>query len=495
VLPSSLSRPLLALAAAAVAFAGAPAAASAADPVTVRFDELPRQPADGLGYHGVTFRDAFATYNQSGIDFNPALGGSTGDGLTLEFDLPTTRLSFGLDVISFYGVGEGREFARVELFTPQGASRGSFPINSGGSGHSGYDWHFYVDRGGFSYTGEAIGSAKITFVQGVPPHLSGYFLDNLGFTPTTPDLPPNTIANGDFETGDLSGWTANGSAFAVTRDSGWGWGGPFNPHRANHVWGFKAGGDAATGELRSQTWSAWGNPYVDFLIGGGEDIDNLYVALVVDGVEVRKATGTNDERYRRVIWDMRPYAGKRAYFKVVDRATGGWGHLNVDDFHTEADSIASNAFKALPNYDFDSGLDGWTANGAAFSAGDVTSEGSWWGGSFDQHGANHLWGYRIGGDDDHGTLRSAPFVLGGTGKVDFLIGGGRDPEHLYMALVRAADGQRLFTETGADSERYRRVRWDASAFIGETLYVEAVDARVGGWGHVNLDDVNVQVRQ
>src|SRR5919198_248696 len=104
--------------------------------------------------------------------------------------------------------------------------------------------------------------------------------------------PPNTIPNGGFETGDLSGWRVSGDAFTVTSDTN------------------------------------WGSHYVDFLISGGDDIDNLYVGLAVDGVIVRKATGTNDEKYRRVIWDISPYRyAAQMSFVVVDRATGGWGHI------------------------------------------------------------------------------------------------------------------------------------------------------------------------
>src|SRR5919198_2876169 len=140
--------------------------------------------------------------------------------------------------------------------------------------------------------------------------------------------PPNTIPNGGFETGDLSGWRVSGDAFTVTSETNWGWGGDFENAGRFHVWGFKNAGDAGTGELQSATWTNWGSHYVDFLISGGDDIDNLYVGLAVDGVIVRKATGTNDEKYRRVIWDISPYRyAAQMSFVVVDRATGGWGHI------------------------------------------------------------------------------------------------------------------------------------------------------------------------
>jgi hypothetical protein len=35
----------------------------------------------------------------------------------------------------------------------------------------------------------------------------------------------------------------------------------------------------------------------------------------------------------------------------------------------------------------------------------------------------------------------------------------------------------------------------ASARIGERIYVEVVDRATGGWGQINVDDVNVPVRR
>jgi hypothetical protein len=60
--------------------------------------------------------------------------------------------------------------------------------------------------------------------------------------------------------------------------------------------------------------------------------------------------------------------------------------------------------------------------------------------------------------------------------------------------VRQRDDKVLMSATGDNSEQYRRVSWDASLYIGETLYIRAVDESAEGWGHINIDDVNVQVR-
>ncbi|MEU1303618.1 hypothetical protein [Streptomyces shenzhenensis] len=92
-------------------------------------------------------------------------------------------------------------------------------------------------------------------------------------------------------------------------------------------------------------------------------------------------------------------------------------------------------------------------------------------------------------------LRSDTVVLGGDGLVDLLVSGGNDPDRLYAAVVRAADGTVLARATGRGVEQYRRVVLDLSGHIGERIYVEVVDRTTGGWGHINVDDVNVPVRR
>jgi OHCU decarboxylase len=160
---------------------------------------------------------------------------------------------------------------------------------------------------------------------------------------------------------------------------------------------------------------------------------------------------------------------------------------------------------ALPNHDFATGdLTGWTVvSGTTFSDANVTTRSDWgWGGPFYQadtgsDGGHHLWGFNpdAGGDDATGVLRSATVVLGGDGLVDLLVSGGNDPDRLYAAAVRASDGKILAKATGRGGEQYRRVVFDLADHIGEQIYIEIVDKATGGWGHINVDDVNVPVRR
>ncbi|MCR3759612.1 GH32 C-terminal domain-containing protein [Clostridium felsineum] len=151
------------------------------------------------------------------------------------------------------------------------------------------------------------------------------------------------ILNPGFETGNLSGWTATGNEWTnknVTDNTTW-WGGVFNQSGKYHCWGFAdpaigGSGDAGTGILESSQFTLGGSGEINFLVGGGDDMKNLYVTLeTADGKELNqfKASGTNSESYRRVVWDASAYIGQKLRIKVVDKSTGGWGHINVDDFH------------------------------------------------------------------------------------------------------------------------------------------------------------------
>ena len=75
--------------------------------------------------------------------------------------------------------------------------------------------------------------------------------------------------------------------------------------------------------------------YLNFLIGGGKHPGKTCMNLLVDGKVVRTATGPNDrpggsERLAWHTWDVAEFAGKKARLQIVDNATGGWGHINVD---------------------------------------------------------------------------------------------------------------------------------------------------------------------
>ena len=69
------------------------------------------------------------------------------------------------------------------------------------------------------------------------------------------------------------------------------------------------------------------------------------VELVVDGKVVRTATGRNLEELNWQSWDVSDLKGKSAQIVVTDTATGGWGHILLDEVRasdTKASPFADN---------------------------------------------------------------------------------------------------------------------------------------------------------
>jgi hypothetical protein len=99
-------------------------------------------------------------------------------------------------------------------------------------------------------------------------------------------------------------------------------------------------GDGQTGTLTSEPFGI-DRPFVHFLIGGGADEGSTALELVVDGDVVRRATGRNDERLDLGRWDVTDLLGKVATLRIVDRATGAWGHVNVDLIATGTERLES----------------------------------------------------------------------------------------------------------------------------------------------------------
>ncbi len=150
-----------------------------------------------------------------------------------------------------------------------------------------------------------------------------------------PDEPRADLLIADFEGEDYRGWKATGEAFGSRPAHG------TLPNQMP-VSGFLGkglvnsfiGGDATTGLLTSPEFKIE-RRFITFLIGGGNDAEKLALNLKVGGRVVRTATGPNDrpggsESLSPASFDVAELAGKTALIEIVDKATGGWGHINVD---------------------------------------------------------------------------------------------------------------------------------------------------------------------
>jgi len=149
------------------------------------------------------------------------------------------------------------------------------------------------------------------------------------------DAPRSDILVADFEGDSWGGWTVEGTAFGQRPARGALPGQmPVDGFRGLGLVNSFVGGDASTGTLESPEFTLE-RRFLAFLLGGGADRERLLFELVVDGLPVRSATGGNDrpggsEALEPQWWDVAEFQGKKARLRVVDAATGGWGHLNVD---------------------------------------------------------------------------------------------------------------------------------------------------------------------
>ncbi len=149
-------------------------------------------------------------------------------------------------------------------------------------------------------------------------------------SPPPPDEKRRVTVFEDFEGGDYDGWTIEGRAFGRVPATGTlpeqqkvtGW----------HGEGFVntyLGKDEPQGTAVSKAFPIT-EPYIAFLIGGGNHKGTTCLNLLVDGQVVRTATGRNREELTQQVWSVRDLKGKEARLQIVDKHSGGWGHINVD---------------------------------------------------------------------------------------------------------------------------------------------------------------------
>ena len=152
--------------------------------------------------------------------------------------------------------------------------------------------------------------------------------------------PPTVVADdailiADFEQETYGEWKPEGEAFGSAPAQG-------TLPGQMAVSGFKGQrlvnsffkGDATTGTLTSPPFRVE-RDYFTFLIGGGGHEGKTCLNLLLDGQVVETATGPNSqpggsEQLELQSWDVRKLKGKTVTLEIVDRATGGWGHINVD---------------------------------------------------------------------------------------------------------------------------------------------------------------------
>jgi len=160
----------------------------------------------------------------------------------------------------------------------------------------------------------------------------------------------------DFEAANYGDWKIEGEAFGKAPAKGT-LGGQMQ------VTGFEGkglvnsflGGDDPTGKLTSPEFTIE-RDYITFLIGGGAQKGKTCMNLLIDGEVVLSAVGPNaqaggSEFLNWENWDVKKYKDKKAVLQIVDDASGGWGHVNVDQISQSNTQAKKKPFVAPPKRD------------------------------------------------------------------------------------------------------------------------------------------------
>lgn len=155
-------------------------------------------------------------------------------------------------------------------------------------------------------------------------------------------LPTNSngrALNLNFETGDLTDWTATGDAWkdqpikgpiSANRPFGEG----KNSQHTGEYWlgGYEKHRDTPQGTLTSAPFKVTAN-WCSFLLAGGSHPETRVELVRHDTQQVfYKLSGKNVEEMSPVVVNLASHAGKEIFIRVVDEHSGGWGHVNFDDF-------------------------------------------------------------------------------------------------------------------------------------------------------------------
>jgi sucrose-6-phosphate hydrolase SacC (GH32 family) len=355
--------------------------------------------------------------------------------------------------------------------------------------------------------------AQIGLNPGGPPGVVGsgtqYMVGNFNGTTfvADPDTPPASststspvpkatgdVTFQDFEgTGDFAsrGWVATGGLVGAAPAQGTLSGQQtVTGYTGNHLVNTFLNGDSTTGTLTSPPFTIT-RPLINFLIGGGNAPGEECINLKINGQSqaVRTATGRDEERLLPQTWDVTEYIGHTAVIEIVDKRTGGWGHVLVDEITFTGDATAPPPRSDDDVFDF-SGTGtfeslGWTATGGL--VGKSPAKGALAGQQAVTGNRGSFVNTFYDGDATTGTLVSPTFNITKK-RINFLIGGGNAPG--VQCINLKVGGQVVRTATGSDSEQLLPKSWDVASLIGQSAVIEIVDRSTAGWGHILVDEIS-----
>nr|WP_155845556.1 GH32 C-terminal domain-containing protein [Arthrobacter sp. 162MFSha1.1] len=185
--------------------------------------------------------------------------------------------------------------------------------------------------GSMSSPGFTVDSDYINFLVGGGQHPRAS--DKLDNTPPPGDLLFNGFEVPDGTTLAEAGWTGTGDLAPSYQPAMTGGDYYIGAKRINTFETGAAPGDDRQGSLTSPEFTLSRN-FVSMMVGGGHRSPDsgqvLEAQLLVDGNVVRTLAGDDAGALNWKGWDVSEFAGKQARLRIVDQATGGWGHLTAD---------------------------------------------------------------------------------------------------------------------------------------------------------------------
>jgi len=347
------------------------------------------------------------------------------------------------------------------------------------------------------------------------------------------------IANGGFEFGSLAGWTiVEGDAFSnegVNTEDVW-WNENITYSRdGNYHYGKYM--PSATGVMRSSEFVLGGSGYISYKLGGCSDNSKTYIRFMVkqgdEAVEVARYSNFKYWNYQfpyvqngmrllnlvQYYADLSAYIGETMFIEVVDNNNSGdeLGCITLDSIQTyweekpvwidsesffaryESDIMIDSEYQIV-NGGFETGdLTGWTLEGEKIGV--VTNASGWWNENFPYNKKGTYLFSGISDEAGKGTLTSSAFVVGGSGYITYLLGGGGNPLECYISIIDAETEEelvrfanKLFNDkgtgiinNGSNLANMVMYKADLSEFMGRSLKIRIVDNSTSNWGLITAD--------
>ncbi len=327
------------------------------------------------------------------------------------------------------------------------------------------------------------------------------------------------VQNGDFETGDLNGWTLTGNIGAVSSETNYWRGDALNadgfPFGLDGTYMFSAyavdGLEGNKGVLKSSAFTVAQSGWITYKLGGAKNNEYVYVDVVeAETDNILKRYSNQNHKYEeagniRLGCELNAYkanvqdlVGKEVYLRVSDYASADFGlffldsvdtlHLAEPKGYTLANEVAhQNTIYDLYNGGFESGMNGWTKTS---NIGDISEADTDWFGSFDRVGKFFSCYAPDQSEGSRGILTSNVFEIGGSGWITFHLGGVKNPDQVYMEVIDAITGVKyghFYNEFMVDCKLIR-YKADLSAYVGKLVYINFVDNATGDYGLIFCDE-------